>query len=93
MQFFGINQKVRLFSMRLELGALYEINYVGHKPAQTRFIRVTKTGYNFLNETTNKCVIGHLIYPAKKDAGNDNKLRFLMSWGWQIKKIEPDGLF
>lgn len=32
-----------------------------------KFIKVTKTGYNFLNEKTSKCIFKKCFYPNKDD--------------------------
>jgi hypothetical protein len=90
MEFFRINQRVKLFSVYLELGALYDISYMGRNSKRARFISVTKSGYNFFDETTNKCVLGRLIYPVKEKTGNADNRKFCIMWGWQIKKINFD---
>ena len=56
--------------MILELGKTYNVsvrlcNY-SVITSDLKFIKVTRTGYNFLNEKTNKCVFKKHFYPIKK---------------------------
>ena len=56
--------------MLLELGKIYNVrvrlcNY-SVITSDLKFIKVTRTGYNFLNEKTNKCVFKKHFYPIKK---------------------------
>ena len=57
----------------LNLGEIYWITFGGGKYFPVKFIKVTKCGYNLLNETTNKCVLPRHLYPNKYYLENFNK--------------------
>jgi hypothetical protein len=56
--------------MILELGKTYNVTVrlcnASVITSDLKLIKVTKTGYNFLNEKTNKCVFKSHFYPLKK---------------------------
>jgi hypothetical protein len=56
--------------MILELGKTYSVSVrlcnASVIRSELKLIKVTKTGYNFLNEKTNKCVFKTHFYPIKK---------------------------
>jgi hypothetical protein len=49
----------------LLLGNIYWISFGNNKYFPVKFIKVTKCGYNFLNEKTNKCVLPLHLYMSK----------------------------
>ena len=55
--------------MILELGKIYTVSVrlCNHSyiTSDLKFIKVTRTGYNFLNEKTNKCIFKTHFYPVK----------------------------
>jgi hypothetical protein len=48
--------------MDFELGASYLMQSNYKKPIVVKFIKVTRKGYNFLDECTNKCVLKRHVY-------------------------------
>ena len=56
--------------MNLELGKVYRVRVVIKNgfvlDNNLKFIKVTEKGYNFLNESTNKCVFKYHRYPINK---------------------------
>jgi hypothetical protein len=86
MNFIELDTK-RLRTHHLKLGEQYTIGYnMKGKTVTARFIKVTKTGYNFLNEQKHTCVFSRCIYPI--DKCNLNNLQFIIPWHWDIKPLE-----
>lgn len=52
--------------VRLELGEMYIVSWMGNNPIRCKFIQPTRCGYNFLNIKTNKCILKQHLYPSKK---------------------------
>jgi hypothetical protein len=56
--------------MKLELGKTYSVSVrlcnASVITSDLKLIKVTRTGYNFLNVKTNKCVFKSHFYPLKK---------------------------
>ena len=48
------------------LGETYYLQWYNYLPMKCKFIQVTRCGYNFLNEETNKCILKHHLYVPKK---------------------------
>jgi hypothetical protein len=63
---------------KLTLGQVYIITY-GYKCGPVKFIKVTEKGYNFLDETTNKCVLKRHCYPSKWENHIDKMIFFIRS--------------
>jgi hypothetical protein len=57
--------KVKRKVVKLNLGEDYNINYNFNNIIKCKFIQVTKCGFNFLNLTTNKCILKKHLYPSK----------------------------
>ena len=49
----------------LILGEIYWITFSHGRYFPVKFIKVTRCGYNFLNEKTNKCILPRHLYPSK----------------------------
>lgn len=81
-----VTQELRM--VNLEAGRNYWVSYASGKPKRCRFIRVTKTGYNLLEENTSNCVLPKLIYPVKKNGFPTSK--FVIPWTWIIKDIKNE---
>ena len=58
---------ITLSKQKLSLGLLYSMTSKYQHTITVKFIKVTKTGYNFLNIETNKCVCKYHLYPFKKN--------------------------
>ena len=56
--------------MKLELGKVYTVRVRLENgqvlQSNLKFIKVTEKGYNFFNETTNKCIFKHHFYPISE---------------------------
>jgi hypothetical protein len=77
------NKKYRapfLGKRTFELGKYYELTWDGRYGFIGRFIQVTRCGYNFLNEETNRCILAsHLYIPKKfKAESSEDKKHFLL---------------
>ena len=51
--------------VRLNLGSEYLIRFGHGNTIVGKLIQPTTRGFNFLNETTNKCILKHHIYNSK----------------------------
>lgn len=52
---------------KLELGEEYNISVFLGKIHKVKLIKVTKCGYNFLDQNTNKCIFPKHLYLSKWD--------------------------
>ena len=50
---------------KINLGEDYKITFKYGNQVIGRFIKITKTGYNFLNLKTNKCIFKKHFYKSK----------------------------
>ena len=53
--------------VRLNLGSEYTIRFGHGNSVVGRLIMPTKCGFNFLNETTNKCIMKNHLYKSKRE--------------------------
>lgn len=61
---------------KLELGKNYYVGFSYKDIVKCKFIQTTKSGFNFLNLQTNKCILKHHLYRSKYDIHSDG------NWFW-----------
>lgn len=57
---------IKLKHIKLQLGEEYFVQFSEYfKPKKCKLIKVTKEGFNLLNEMTNKCILNKHLYLNK----------------------------
>lgn len=62
--------------VKLKLGVDYMVGWEYNKQEKCRFIKPTRCGFNFLNLSTNECILKQHLYKSKTENHNKD------NWFW-----------